>query len=193
MPIAALVNGTAAHALELDDFGGCGHSGAVVVPVVCALAARGGVSGREAIVAILAGYDLAARVLDGSGRLPAAQRARLAFDRDLRQLRRGRGGGAHARPRPRAFRRRARHRRHLHRRRLGVPRRRRRHQALPPGQDRRERADRGPARARRHERPAPDPRSGLGRLLRHLLARHRDAGADARRARHARSASTARA
>src|SRR5690349_7331259 len=36
-PQAALVNGTASHALELDDFGGCGHSGAVVVPVVMAL------------------------------------------------------------------------------------------------------------------------------------------------------------
>lgn len=66
-PQAALINGTAAHALELDDFGGCGHSGAVVIPVVCALAARGGVSGREALVAILAGYDLAARVLEGAG------------------------------------------------------------------------------------------------------------------------------
>src|SRR5687767_2233976 len=31
---AALVNGTAAHAFELDDYGGCGHSGAVVVPAV---------------------------------------------------------------------------------------------------------------------------------------------------------------
>ncbi len=31
-PQAALVNGTASHALELDDFGGCGHSGAVVIP-----------------------------------------------------------------------------------------------------------------------------------------------------------------
>src|SRR5689334_17523831 len=29
---AALLNGTASHALELDDFGGCGHSGAVVIP-----------------------------------------------------------------------------------------------------------------------------------------------------------------
>ena len=36
---AALVNGTAAHAFELDDFGGCGHSGAVVTPVVLALSA----------------------------------------------------------------------------------------------------------------------------------------------------------
>src|SRR5689334_10939809 len=42
---AALVNGTASHALELDDFGGCGHSGAVVVPAVAALAGRG-VSGK---------------------------------------------------------------------------------------------------------------------------------------------------
>src|SRR5437867_3283211 len=41
-PQAALVNGTASHALELDDFGGCGHSGAVVIPAVCALAGRGG-------------------------------------------------------------------------------------------------------------------------------------------------------
>ncbi|HEX6002523.1 MAG TPA: MmgE/PrpD family protein [Burkholderiales bacterium] len=66
-PHAALVNGTAAHALELDDFGGCGHSGAVVIPTVCALAGRGGVSGKAALTAILAGYDVAARVLEGAG------------------------------------------------------------------------------------------------------------------------------
>jgi 2-methylcitrate dehydratase PrpD len=64
---AALVNGTAAHALELDDFGGCGHSGAVVVPAVCALLGQRPVSGREMLVAVLAGYDLAARVLEGAG------------------------------------------------------------------------------------------------------------------------------
>ena len=66
-PLAAMVNGTAAHALELDDFGGCGHSGAVNVPVVCALAARGGISGKEGLTALLAGYDLAARTLEGAG------------------------------------------------------------------------------------------------------------------------------
>ena len=66
-PQAALVNGTASHALELDDFGGCGHSGAVVVPVVMALVGRGGVSGRDALMGLLAGYDLAARVLEGAG------------------------------------------------------------------------------------------------------------------------------
>jgi 2-methylcitrate dehydratase PrpD len=64
---AALVNGTAAHALEVDDFGGCGHSGAVVIPAAMALAGRGGITGRDLLVAILAGYDLAARVLDGAG------------------------------------------------------------------------------------------------------------------------------
>jgi 2-methylcitrate dehydratase PrpD len=64
---AALVNGTAAHALELDDFGGCGHSGAVVVPAVWALAQGRQVSGRDVILAIVAGYDLASRLLDGAG------------------------------------------------------------------------------------------------------------------------------
>lgn len=64
---AALVNGTAAHALELDDFGGCGHSGAVVIPAVCALAQQRRSSGRDVILAVVAGYDLAGRVLEGSG------------------------------------------------------------------------------------------------------------------------------
>lgn len=64
---AALVNGTAAHALELDDFGGCGHSGAVTVPAVCALAEGRKVTGKEALVAIVAGYDIASRVLAGCG------------------------------------------------------------------------------------------------------------------------------
>ena len=66
-PQAALVNGTASHALELDDFGGCGHSGAVVVPVVCALAERERASGKDALTAMVAGYDLAARTLEGAG------------------------------------------------------------------------------------------------------------------------------
>lgn len=66
-PQAALVNGTAAHALELDDFDGCGHSGAVVVPAVCAMAERLGASGQETLTAIVAGYDLASRVLEGAG------------------------------------------------------------------------------------------------------------------------------
>ncbi len=66
-PMAAMVNGTASHALELDDFGGCGHSGAVVTPALCALAGRHSFSGKEAITALVAGYDLAARTLEGAG------------------------------------------------------------------------------------------------------------------------------
>ena len=66
-PLAALVNGTASHALELDDFGGCGHSGAVVIPAVCALAGRNNMTGKAALTAIVAGYDIAARVLEGAG------------------------------------------------------------------------------------------------------------------------------
>lgn len=64
---AALVNGTAAHAYELDDYGGCGHSGAVVVPAVCAMAEKAGADGRTVLVAIAAGYDIAARVTEGAG------------------------------------------------------------------------------------------------------------------------------
>ena len=64
---AALVNGTAAHAFELDDYGGCGHSGAVVVPAVCAVAEKVKADGRSVLLAVAAGYDLAARVTEGSG------------------------------------------------------------------------------------------------------------------------------
>lgn len=64
---AALVNGTASHAFELDDYGGCGHSGAVVVPAVCAVAEKVRADGRAVLLAVAAGYDLAARVTEGSG------------------------------------------------------------------------------------------------------------------------------
>jgi 2-methylcitrate dehydratase PrpD len=66
-PMAAMVNGTAAHALELDDFGGCGHSGAVVIPAICALAGQVSFSGQDAISALVCGYDLCARTLEGAG------------------------------------------------------------------------------------------------------------------------------
>jgi 2-methylcitrate dehydratase PrpD len=66
---AALVNGIAAHAFELDDTGGCDHSGAVVLPaVVAALDADGApVSGRDLITAVVLGYELGRRVLEGFG------------------------------------------------------------------------------------------------------------------------------
>src|SRR6185369_11435739 len=64
---AALVNGTASHAYEFDDYGGCGHSGAVVVPAVCAMAERSHADGRSVIVALVAAYDVAARITLGAG------------------------------------------------------------------------------------------------------------------------------
>ncbi|MFJ4193851.1 MmgE/PrpD family protein [Pseudomonas sp. NPDC089534] len=66
---AALLNGIAAHALELDDTGGCDHSGAVVLPAaMAALAlAERPVSGREFITAVVIGYEIGRRVLEACG------------------------------------------------------------------------------------------------------------------------------
>lgn len=64
---AALVNGVAAHVFELDDTGGCDHSGAVVVPAVFAAAEGRAVSGRDLIVAIVAGYEVGRRLLEACG------------------------------------------------------------------------------------------------------------------------------
>lgn len=67
-PTAALVNGTVAHVLEMDDFGGCDHSGAIVVPTVLALAeANPAITGKDLIVAIVAGYDIARRPMEALG------------------------------------------------------------------------------------------------------------------------------
>jgi 2-methylcitrate dehydratase PrpD len=66
--LAALVNGTAAHALELDDASGCDHSGAVVVPaVLAALAGAAQATDHDLIAAIVAGYDLGRRVMEAAG------------------------------------------------------------------------------------------------------------------------------
>lgn len=64
---AALVNGTAVHAREVDDFGGCGHSGAVVVPAALGAAQLRDVSGTELLMAVLAGYEAANRVIRLAG------------------------------------------------------------------------------------------------------------------------------
>ena len=66
---AAFANGVAAHALELDDTGGCDHSGAVVLPATLAaidLAARP-IDGREFLLAVILGYDVGRRVLEAFG------------------------------------------------------------------------------------------------------------------------------
>jgi 2-methylcitrate dehydratase PrpD len=66
---AALANGVAAHAFELDDCGGCDHSGAVVLPALLAALSQAAavVSGRELIVATIVGYEIGRRVLDAAG------------------------------------------------------------------------------------------------------------------------------
>lgn len=68
---AALANGAAAHALELDDTGGCDHSGAVVLPAVMSALAMSRrerpVSGRELLTAVVLGYDVGRRVLEACG------------------------------------------------------------------------------------------------------------------------------
>lgn len=66
---AALVNGTASHAFELDDTGGCDHSGAVVVPAAVAAVEMAGrpVTGEEFIAAVVIGYDIARRPLEACG------------------------------------------------------------------------------------------------------------------------------
>ncbi len=66
---AALANGVAAHAFELDDTGGCDHSGAVVLPAaVAALAlAAPPTTGMEFLMAVVLGYDIGRRVLEAFG------------------------------------------------------------------------------------------------------------------------------
>jgi 2-methylcitrate dehydratase PrpD len=62
---AVLVNATAAHAFQLDEVhtGSTLHPGSVVVPTVVALSeAAGGVSGRDFVTAMIAGYEVGIRV-----------------------------------------------------------------------------------------------------------------------------------
>ena len=68
-PDAALINGTASHAFELDDTGGCDHSGAVVLPAALAACemSEKPVSGKDFITAVAVGYDVARRPLEACG------------------------------------------------------------------------------------------------------------------------------
>ena len=55
---AALVNGTAAHALDYDDVGMDGHPSAVLTPAILAEGWSLGASGRDALAAYVAGYEV---------------------------------------------------------------------------------------------------------------------------------------
>jgi 2-methylcitrate dehydratase PrpD len=61
---AALLNGTLAHSLDFDDTHreSSLHPGAAIIPVVLALGEQHGIDGRRAIVAIVAGYDVACKL-----------------------------------------------------------------------------------------------------------------------------------
>jgi 2-methylcitrate dehydratase PrpD len=59
---AALVNGTAVHAFELDDYHSAKlHAGAVVIPAALAMAEKSGASGEDLVTAIAAGYEVMIR------------------------------------------------------------------------------------------------------------------------------------
>jgi 2-methylcitrate dehydratase PrpD len=59
---AALVNGTAVHAFELDDYHQAKlHPGAVVIPAAVAMAEKLGSSGEALVTAIAAGYEIMIR------------------------------------------------------------------------------------------------------------------------------------
>ena len=61
---AALLNGQMAHALELDDDHRIAvlHPGAAVVPAAFAIAEASGASGRDFLLGLLAGYEVACRL-----------------------------------------------------------------------------------------------------------------------------------
>ena len=65
LALAALVNGTAGHAFELDDIHkeSIVHMGSLATPVALAFAEeQGGAAGRDLITAMVAGYEVGARV-----------------------------------------------------------------------------------------------------------------------------------
>ncbi|WP_425644444.1 MmgE/PrpD family protein [Agrobacterium leguminum] len=66
---AALLNGCAAHAFELDDAGGCDHSGAVVLPALFSALKDvvPPVSGKQMLASVVAGYEVGRRILEATG------------------------------------------------------------------------------------------------------------------------------
>ncbi|MBB5574639.1 MULTISPECIES: MmgE/PrpD family protein [Rhizobium] len=66
---AGFLNGVSSHAYELDDCGGCDHSGAVVVPAILALlpVLDAPLSGMELLLSMTMGYEVGRRVLEACG------------------------------------------------------------------------------------------------------------------------------
>lgn len=71
--LAALANGTMAHALDFDDVLAFGHAGVAVVPAALAVAEEIGASGLDLLDAIVLGYEVAGRIAGGTTRVPYAR------------------------------------------------------------------------------------------------------------------------
>jgi 2-methylcitrate dehydratase PrpD len=67
--VAALVNGTATHGLDLDDthLPTMSHPGAVVIPAAVAAAQLVGADGRALVTAVVAGYEAMGRIARATG------------------------------------------------------------------------------------------------------------------------------
>ena len=68
---AALANGTMSHALDFDDYvlpNWTGHPTSPVLPAVFALGQRQKISGKDALVAYVAGFEVGGKIGEGLGR-----------------------------------------------------------------------------------------------------------------------------
>ncbi len=66
-PDAALINGTAAHALDFDDQALTGHPSAILVPTILAEGEMLGATGRDMVTAYVAGYEVWAELVRRNG------------------------------------------------------------------------------------------------------------------------------
>jgi 2-methylcitrate dehydratase PrpD len=68
--LAALINGTAAHTVEVDDIfrDGIYHPGAPTIPAALALAQAQGASGEQFLRAVVVGYEISTRIGAAMGR-----------------------------------------------------------------------------------------------------------------------------
>ena len=68
--LAALINGTAAHTVEVDDIfrDGIYHPGAPTIPAALALAQAGGATGEQFLRAVIVGYEISTRIGAAMGR-----------------------------------------------------------------------------------------------------------------------------
>jgi 2-methylcitrate dehydratase PrpD len=68
--LAALINGTAAHTVEMDDIfrDGIYHPGAPTIPAALALAQANGATGEQFLRAVIVGYEISTRIGAAMGR-----------------------------------------------------------------------------------------------------------------------------